>query len=72
MKSYSKGKGKKGKFEKEKLNKKMGIVTITKSSKLEAKNANRSLKKGVRQKSKKEIEDELYEETYSTNEDIGL
>lgn len=58
MKSYTKGKGKKGKFEKAKLNKKMGIITITKSSKLETKNANRSLKKGFRQESKQEIIEE--------------
>lgn len=54
MKSYTNGKGKKGKFEKAKLNKKMGIITITKSSKLEAKNANRSLKKAVRREAKQE------------------
>lgn len=56
MKPYNK-KQKKGKFEKEKLNKKMGLVIKTKSSVLEAKNTNLSLKKSIRQQSRKEIID---------------
>lgn len=56
MKPYNK-KQKKGKFEKEKLNKKMGLVIKTKSSVLEAKNTNLSLKKSIRQQSRKEIKE---------------
>lgn len=56
MKPYNK-KQKKGKFEKEKLNKKIGLVIKTKSSVLEAKNTNLSLKKSIRQQSRKEIID---------------
>lgn len=56
MKPYNK-KQKKGKFEKEKLNKKIGLVIKTKSSVLEAKNTNLSLKKSIRQQSRKEIKE---------------
>lgn len=68
MKPYNK-KEKKGKFEKEKLNKKTGVLTKTKSSVLEAKNANRSLKKGIRQESKKEIRKDVYLDNYDEEDD---
>lgn len=44
------------KFSGKKYNKKEGVVTLTEKSKIEARNANRSRKKGARQEAKKEIE----------------
>lgn len=58
IKSYTK-KPNQVKFDKAKYNSKVGLATVTKASKLEAKNANRSLKKAVRQHVRKEIKKEL-------------
>lgn len=59
----------KPKFEKKKLNKKTGHLTSTDTSKLEAKNANRSRKKGVRQESKLGILKEFYEDDFGEDFD---
>lgn len=65
MRPYLKDKDRnKPKFEKKKLNKKTGHLTSIDTSKLEAKNANRSRKKGVRQEGKKETKYDLFSDEF--------
>lgn len=61
MKPYTSDKAKK-KFRLERFNDAGDPKITTKAEKLEIKNANRSLKKGVRQQAKKQIEDALNQE----------